>query len=519
MLVILAILTIALFSIIYFGKIDANDKQETIREREYTVEKGNIVVGVETSGLIQAGPNIHSAEAGSVIDEIFVRVGSEVKKGEKLASIDREHLQDQIELAQQKVAAAHIAWEKLNTTKNLQVSQNEQEHQSVLDDINQTYENAKSNLANDRQKLQKQIDDLSGQLKILQDDLSVQSANVAELNKKIEINKEQLDKNNIEIGSLKEKLIAIGETFEEAVDDAKLSEKQEILLQITKLENENMSLQQELDRCLSDPAFQLFNATNNKISEVTQLLNEAQKKHEEINSELKTQELEHQQALSKQQENKQFTSQQLQAQVKLMDEELDKAWNELEIANEELRSLKKRLEDPTIYAQLDGVVTAINYKSKEMVDDSKPVCVIGELSKLSITVPVSASEINDIEEGQKVNINVEAFSQQEFKGTVQERLLVANENGDYLVIINIDDPDQQLLPGMKAYATIVIKEKLDILTLANKAIMIEEGKQYVKIRDDKGELVLKNIVTGFSDGRVSEILDGLDEHDTVIVQE
>ena len=96
---------------------------------------------------------------------------------------------------------------------------------------------------------------------------------------------------------------------------------------------------------------------------------------------------------------------------------------------------------------------------------------------------------------------------------------MANDSGDYPVTISIDPGEHLLLPGMKAYATIILKEKTDVLTLSNKAITLENGQQYVLVRDENGELVRKQIVTGFSDGRVSEILDGLSEQDVVIVQE
>lgn len=58
-----------------------------------------------------------------------------------------------------------------------------------------------------------------------------------------------------------------------------------------------------------------------------------------------------------------------------------------------------------------------------------------------------------------------------------------------------------------------------MLTLSNKAITLENGRQYVLVRDEKGELVRKPVTTGFSDGRVSEILDGLSENEVVSVQE
>lgn len=69
------------------------------------------------------------------------------------------------------------------------------------------------------------------------------------------------------------------------------------------------------------------------------------------------------------------------------------------------------------------------------------------------------------------------------------------------------------------YVTIILKEKIDVLTLSNKAITLENGQQYVLVQAENGELVRKQVVTGFSDGRISEILDGLTENEVVFVQE
>lgn len=151
--------------------------------------------------------------------------------------------------------------------------------------------------------------------------------------------------------------------------------------------------------------------------------------------------------------------------------------------------------------------------------DGKPVCIVGELDEITMTVPVGASDIGSVSVGQKVNIYVDAYAEKKFTGTVKERLLVTNDNGEYPVTISIDPGEQMLLPGMKAYATIILKEKANVLILSNKAITLENGQQYVLVRDEEGELVRKQVVTGFSDGRVSEILDGLTENEVVIVQE
>ena len=96
----------------------------------------------------------------------------------------------------------------------------------------------------------------------------------------------------------------------------------------------------------------------------------------------------------------------------------------------------------------------------DTVAEGKPLCIVGELDEITMTVPISASDIGSVSVGQKVNIYVDAYAEQKFTGTVKERLLVANDNGDYPVTISIDPGEHLLLQGMKAYATIILKEKV-----------------------------------------------------------
>lgn len=226
-----------------------------------------------------------------------------------------------------------------------------------------------------------------------------------------------------------------------------------------------------------------------------------------------------QQALENQNGDNAFLDYKTSEELKAINENIAKASRNVQAAQEKVSRLQALSQNPTIYAQLDGIVTTLNYKVGDTVADGKPLCIVGELDEITMTVPVSAADIGSVSVGQKVNIYVDAYAEQKFTGTVKERLLVANDNGEYPVTITIDPGEQMLLPGMKAYATIILKEKTDVLTLSNKAITLENGQQYVLVRDENGELIRKQIVTGFSDGRISEILDGLSENEIVIVQE
>ena len=603
-------------------------EEDTVREREYTVTRETITVGVESSGLVDTGPNAHSFEAGTVVEELLVKVGSEVKKGDPLASISTENLKELIGTAQDELSDARAALLQASSAKDVLIAQNKKDKQDGLDRVQQEYASQTELLTSEKKQLEASISQQEAILVQLQQQIADGSAQVGDLEKKVERLKTKINQNILEIGRLNEELLKVddgsekrkalnnqianlqydiqklngqlsekvslaanntaqiqsleaeiqlareeiaqleqkgGEDAEQQIQNLqqKIADKQRqirklsytdeinalnnqnegkesqlrkaqkelnflsdgseernaIQLIITKLQNENTELQQKIDTYMADPAF----AQLERLKEERQTCEDSLKSNYEGLS-LKLEEMERtekqfQQALENQNGDNTFLDYKTSEELKSINENIAKASRNVQTAQEKVARLQALSQNPTIYAQLDGIVTTLNYKVGDTVVDGKPLCIVGELDEITMTVPVSASDIGSVSVGQKVNLYVDAYAEQKFIGTVKERLLVANDNGEYPVTISVDPSEQVLLPGMKAYATIILKEKTDVLTLSNKAITLENGQQYVLVRDENGELVRKQIVTGFSDGRVSEILDGLSEQDVVIVQE
>lgn len=603
-------------------------EEDTVREREYTVTRETITVGVESSGLVDTGPNAHSFEAGTVVEELLVKVGSEVKKGDPLASISTENLKELIGTAQDELSDARAALLQASSAKDVLIAQNKKDKQDGLDRVQQEYASQTELLTSEKKQLEASISQQEAILVQLQQQIADGSAQVGDLEKKVERLKTKINQNILEIGRLNEELLKVddgsekrkalnnqianlqydiqklngqlsekvslaanntaqiqsleaeiqlareeiaqleqkgGEDAEQQIQNLqqKIADKQRqirklsytdeinalnsqiagkeaqlrkaqkelnflsdgseernaIQLKITKLQNENTEMQQEIDTYMADPAF----AQLERLKEERQTCEDSLKSNYEGLS-LKLEEMERaekqfQQALENQNGDNTFLDYKTSEELKSINENIAKASRNVQTAQEKVARLQALSQNPTIYAQLDGIVTTLNYKVGDTVVDGKPLCIVGELDEITMTVPVSASDIGSVSVGQKVNLYVDAYAEQRFTGTVKERLLVANDNGEYPVTISIDPSEQVLLPGMKAYATIILKEKTDVLTLSNKAITLENGQQYVLVRDENGELVRKQIVTGFSDGRVSEILDGLSENQVVIVQE
>ncbi|GMQ61482.1 efflux RND transporter periplasmic adaptor subunit [Vallitalea maricola] len=612
------------------------ETQTTVREREYMAKKDNITVGVETSGQINTLPNLHTFAENTVIDNVFVKLGSEVKKGDKLASISQENLEELIKAAKDELSDAKAALLLASSAKDVLLKQNDKNKQDGINSIQQDYDMKLSMLYSEKSRLEKaihdyevkiseltkQISDLSSLVKdtaniveSLQSKINANIIKIGELNEKLlkiddgssdrkYLNSRILDvqfeiqgisdlisdkevlanKNQISIQNLNNEILDINKQIDELLklveqteneeekeilnsqiqllkDTAKskiekideLSYKKELLqlkdklaerkkelknlqvnlnyiddgseeatlirLEITKLQNQNTTWQQEIDTLLKDKSVAELEQLKNEKATAEVSLEKAYTDFSLKLEEIQRTEKQYNQAVESQGKDNTFSDYKVNEELKAINENISKANRNTGYAQDKLNKLIELQNNPVLYAQMDGIVTSLNYKTGDMVADGKAVCTIGKVSEITITVPVSAVDIGSVAPGQKVNIFVDAFAEQKFTGTVTERLLVANDNGDYPVTITLDQTEQMVLPGMKAFATIILKEKQDILTISNKAILLENGEQYVNIKNEDGELVKTKVVTGFSDGRISEVISGLSENDVAVVQE
>jgi HlyD family secretion protein len=96
-----------------------------------------------------------------------------------------------------------------------------------------------------------------------------------------------------------------------------------------------------------------------------------------------------------------------------------------------------------------------------------------DLSKMQIDANFAEADIGNIRIDQVVRFTVDAFPNRNFKGVV--KLIRLNPTTvsnvvTYDAVINVDNPDQALLPGMTAYVSIAVAERKDALLVPNAAL-------------------------------------------------
>ncbi len=130
-----------------------------------------------------------------------------------------------------------------------------------------------------------------------------------------------------------------------------------------------------------------------------------------------------------------------------------------------------------IRAPVDGVVLLRQVEPGQTVAASfqTPVLfqIAEDLAQMQIELAVDESDVGRIRPGLPVRFTVDAFPGQNFNGEVRQvRLAATNVQNviTYPVVIDVDNADLSLLPGMTASATIEVARRSDVLRVANAAL-------------------------------------------------
>ncbi|TZF90034.1 efflux RND transporter periplasmic adaptor subunit, partial [Cognatilysobacter lacus] len=96
-----------------------------------------------------------------------------------------------------------------------------------------------------------------------------------------------------------------------------------------------------------------------------------------------------------------------------------------------------------------------------------------DLSKMKIELAVDEADIGQVKVGQRATFTVDAFPDRRFSGEVSQVRLSATTASNvvtYPVVINVDNSDGTLLPGMTANAEIEVSRRENVLRVPNAAL-------------------------------------------------
>ena len=130
-----------------------------------------------------------------------------------------------------------------------------------------------------------------------------------------------------------------------------------------------------------------------------------------------------------------------------------------------------------IKSPVDGVVITRKVNIGQTLQSSftAPVLfqVATDLTKMKVECDVDESDIGKVKEGQKVRFTVEAYPNEAFNGVVaQVRVSPTTIQNvvTYTTIVNVENPEKKLLPGMTATVSMIVGEAKNVLRVPNAAL-------------------------------------------------
>lgn len=152
---------------------------------------------------------------------------------------------------------------------------------------------------------------------------------------------------------------------------------------------------------------------------------------------------------------------------------------QLQIQNAAVENARVDLARCTIDAPIDGIVidrlAEVGRTVAASLNAPTLFTIVNDLAKMQIAASVAEADIGSIQPGQKVQFTVDAHPTRQFQGRVsQVRNSPRTEQSVvvYSTIIDVDNSDGKLKPGMTANVTIVISERPGALRLPNTALRL-----------------------------------------------
>ncbi|MBQ7797143.1 MAG: efflux RND transporter periplasmic adaptor subunit [Lachnospiraceae bacterium] len=177
---------------------------------------------------------------------------------------------------------------------------------------------------------------------------------------------------------------------------------------------------------------------------------------------------------------------------------LESAKDNLENAENKLTNTQDNIDNYTITAPISGTVITKNAKVGDNITkssgSSSSLCVIYDLSAMTLQMSVDELDVRNVKAGQDVTITADAIEGEVFSGTVTNVSLQGSYSQgvtNYPVTITMTETGE-LLPGMNVDAEIILEKSENALCIPVGALM-RVNRVYVKEDSETGKAALAAI--------------------------
>ena len=217
--------------------------------------------------------------------------------------------------------------------------------------------------------------------------------------------------------------------------------------------------------------------------------------------------------------------------------DLEDAEYNYDTAQSTLEEANSDASETIITAPISGVVVGEPKTAGTMAvqgsDNPTVIMRIADLSKKQIKAKVDETDIGNIRIGQEATFTVDAFTDKKFSARVSKISQTDVTNSwdtssssssassstsviYYYVTLDVDDPENLLLPAMTARVVINTADRNDALVVPLSTLKTDAAGSYVLVLQEDGTQETRYVETGIYSDEYVEILSGLSEGERVV---
>ncbi len=203
------------------------------------------------------------------------------------------------------------------------------------------------------------------------------------------------------------------------------------------------------------------------------------------------------------------------------------ALTDIQTSESRLGVIKAQLDRTRLIAPFDGIVAKINGELNEYVTPSPPgiptppPIELLDTSCFYVIAPIDEVDAPDVKIDMAARVIMDAFGEQNFSGRVRRIdpyvLDLEKQARTVDVEVEFSNPDEvkDFLAGYSADVEIIVEVQDDTLRIPTQALL--EGNRVFIYLGQKGRLQEKTIETGLSNWDNTQVIDGLQEDDLVVI--
>lgn len=224
-------------------------------------------------------------------------------------------------------------------------------------------------------------------------------------------------------------------------------------------------------------------------------------------------------------------------------QQVDAAVAQVKLAEAQLERDRINLGNSVIRSPISGVVVARSVDVGQTVaaNFQTPTLfqIAQDLRQMQINTSIAEADVGNLQPDMPTTFTVDAYPDQRFQGRIRQIRLnptIQQNVVTYNVVVDVDNADGRLLPGMTAYVSVNTAEIKAVLRVPNAALSFQprrdddEGsgprppakdrKTQVYLLDNEGNIKPVPVETGATDNTLTEIVSGaLKPGDRVVTRE